>query len=1052
MVVAGLLASRLPSRAANSPAGRPVSFNRDVRPILAENCFTCHGQDAKARKAGLRLDVREEALRGGKSKKPAVVPGDPNASALVARLVTQDPEDVMPPKDSGKVVSPAQREMLRRWIAEGARYEGHWAFQPPARPEASPGLVRRSPGPGNTLDELAAARLSREGLQTSRPAPPEALLRRVSLDLVGLPPTLRELDDFQAAWRKDPEAAYGAAVDRLLASPHFGEKWARHWLDAARYADSDGYEKDLPRDQSPWRDWVIRALNADMPYDQFIVEQIAGDLLPNATQDQRIATGFLRNSMVNEEGAILAEQFRMDAMFDRMDCIGKSILGMSLQCGQCHSHKYDPLTQEEYYRMFAFLNDTYESTSWAYTSEQRAAIDRIHRETARLEAELKSRAADWASREREWEGRVRQAAIRWRPLEPVTLEWVGGLSHPEAMKDQSVITLGFRPTVGELWMVATNLGADRPTGLRLEALTHGDLPFGGPGRGAKGNFAISELEVEVRPLGKADAPWSRVTLQDATADFAEPEHRLEAPYRTGADDKRMVGPASFLIDGKEETAWGADRGPGRRHEDIQWVARFSPTNRWPEGPAEVKVQLKYRHGGTDAHGRHNQFLGRFRVSVTTDPNPAADGLTTEARLALAVPADGRSEAQRAALFTAWRQAAAAGEAGPARETTAAIDALWHDHPEGIPVLTLSARSPEQGRVTHILERGAWDKPRQPVEPGVPAFLPPLPALGARDRLAFGRWLVDPRSPTTARVFVNRVWQALFGLGLVETPEDFGVRAALPTQPDLLDWLAVEFMQPSTPGARPWGMKHLVRTIVLSRTYRQDSRISPTLQARDPQNRLLARGPRFRAESEVVRDIALSASGLLTDRVGGPSFYPPVPESMFALNFVKLDWNPAPAPERYRRSLYMFRRRSMPDPVMASLDAPNGDLACVRRVRSNTPLAALTQLNEPVFVEAAQALAQRILRDGGATETSRIVHGFRLCTGRSPTTAELRELRGLLGSRRQHIAEGWQGAGEVAFGGTPQPSKLPPGTTPTEAAAWTVVSRVLLNLDETITKQ
>ena len=896
-------------------AERPVSFNRDIRPIFADTCFTCHGQDARARKGGLRLDLREEALKGGKSHKAAVVPGRPEASDLVARLFTRDADEVMPPRDSGKEVTPAQRELLRRWVAEGAPYEGHWAFQPPEWPTPVKPQRFGSFSRGH-LDDLVLSRIEAEGLHPSKEAPPEILIRRVALDLTGIPPTLPEIDRFTREYRREGSPAYGRLVERLLASPHFGEKWARHWLDAARYSDSDGYEKDLPREQWAWRDWVIGALNSDMPYDRFIVEQIAGDLLPGATQAQRVATGFLRNGMVNEEGAILAEQFRMEGMFDRMDCIGKAILGMSLQCGQCHSHKYDPLTQEEYYRMFAFLNDTYEAQEWVYTPEQTQEIERIHRETARLEAEIRREVPDWSRRVEEWSARVAAGTPRWTHLVPLAPEWGGGLSHPESQPDNSILTLGFRPTSGELWFTATNLGSVRPTGLRLEALTHGDLPFGGPGRGSRGTFAISELEFEARPLGKADAPWKRIALQNATADFSEPERPIRAEYRNGNDDKRVVGPAAFLIDGRDETAWSPDRGPGRRHADVNWVAQVSPTNAWPEGPVEVKVLLKYRHGGNDGHGRQNEFLGRFRVSVTRDAGPAADGLTSEARRALAAPAAGRTPVQQGALFSAWRTAEGSA-LEPVARGNGAIEALWRSHPEGGTILNLRERDPEVARTTHLLDRGGWDKPRQQVEPGVPAFLPPLPDGAPRNRLGFARWLVDPRSPTAARVFVNRAWQALFGLGLVETPEDFGTRAPLPLHPELLDWLSMELVHPTAyaDGAGPWSLKHLLRVVVTSATYRQDSRAPAPVVGKDPRNRFLARGPRFRAEAEVVRDIALQAAGLLQEQVGGASFYPPVPESMFALNFVKIDWKTAPAPERYRRSVYLFRRRSMPDPVM-----------------------------------------------------------------------------------------------------------------------------------------
>ncbi|MBI4607173.1 MAG: DUF1553 domain-containing protein [Planctomycetes bacterium] len=947
----------------------------------------------------------------------------------------------------------------------------HWAFLPPERPPAPE--VRdprtrdgrpfevRSP-----IDAFVAARLVAEGLRPSGEAAPEVLCRRLHLDLIGLPPSPGELDDFVRAYEQAGEAAYHALVERLLGSPHFGERWARWWLDAARYADSDGYEKDMPRRQWTWRDWVIGAFNRDLPYDQFIVEQVAGDLLPGATQAQRVATGFLRNSMVNEEGAIVAEQFRMEAMFDRMDCLGKAVLGLTLQCGQCHSHKYDPLTQEEYYRMLAFLNDTHEATSWVYGPEQLRQVERVRKaiaeEEARLLAWLGGREGEWRERVAAWGEIVRRSVVPWEVLEPKEHEWIGGLAHPERLKDGSVLTLGFRPTHGELYVVAETRRAGL-TGLRLEALTHGDLPFGGPGRSSKGTFAVSEVELEARPLGSSGA-WTKVPLANATADFAQPEGPIDPFFRKGADDKRVVGPASFLVDGKEETAWGSDRGPGRRHRDLHAVLQIAAKEPlgWPEG-TELKVWLKFRHGGEDIHGRHSSFLGRLRLAVTAAPHPAADLAPRGVLEALRKERGARSAADEQAVLAAWRASLGAVEPRSSapdasipeavRASNARIEELWREHPEGDVVLNLVERPPDLARETFVLERGSWQRPVRNVEPGVPAFLHALPS-GAppATRLAFARWLADRRSPTTARVAVNRLWQALFGQGLVETPEDFGLRAAEPSHPEILDWLAVDLMEPGAGGGRPWSLKGLLRRVVESSTYRQASRATSDLLERDPRNRLLGRGPRFRAEAEVVRDIALSASGLIAHGLGGPSVFPPVPESVLALSFLKVDfWQTATGPERYRRSLYVFRRRSLPDPMLSSFDAPNGELACVRRVRSNTPLAALATLNEPVFVEAARALALRILRESGSADPDRAAYGFRLCTGRRPRAEEVAEVLGLLEASRKRIADGWIAPKEIAFEDPGNLPELPRDVTPAQAAAWTIAARVLLNLDETVTK-
>ena len=1022
-----------------------VNFNREIRPILSEHCLTCHGQDEKGRKASLRLDDRDAALKGGKSGKPAIAPGRPEGSELIARITTHDADDVMPPTDTKKPLSAAQIETLRRWITSGAEYQKHWAFIPPERPALPAQFKSKNESP---MDAFVSARLSVEKLRPSREAAPEVLCRRLHLDIVGLPPGPKDVDRFVAAFQKNREQAYHELVERLLASPQFGEKWARGWLDAARYADSDGYEKDLPRQQWAWRDWVIKAFNRDLPYNQFILEQIAGDLLPHATQDQRVATGFLRNGMVNEEGAILAEQFRTEGLIDRMDCLGKSVLGLTVQCAQCHSHKYDPLKHDEYYGLFALLNNDYESQSSVYTSEELQTIERIHQGIAGQEAKLRAAHPDWEVRLATWEEQQRQAAAIWTNLKPEEVVWIGGLAHPDILPDNSVLSLGFRPTSGELYVI-TRTALTNATGLRLEALTHGDLPFDGPGRSSKGTFAVSELYVEARPVGSTNA-WKRIALTNATADFATAEQPLEEFLRK-KDDKRVVGPASFLIDGKDDTAWSPDRGPGRRHADAQAVMQFA-TNGWASAAGtELKIWFKYRHGGEDAHGRQNQYLGRFRLALTTADNPKAAPLSAETIVALKLLKEKRTSEQQEQLFTAWRESV-----GEFQEFNDTIARLWAEHPEGGSVLNLTQRAPEFARTTHLLERGNWQKPGKEVSPGVPAFLNPLPAQSPLNRLTLAQWLVDRRAPTTARVLVNRTWAALWGNGLVETPEDFGIRAPLPAYPELLDWLAVEFMEPTAlPGesaAAPWSLKHLLRVLVTNATYRQSSRATPELLARDPRNQLLARGPRFRADAEVVRDIALSASGLLTDKQGGPSVFPPMPDGIFSLSFITVDfWKTATGPDRYRRSLYTFRRRSIPDPLLQSFDAPNGDVACVRRGRSNTPLAALASLNEPVFVEASQALALRALCEGGASDAERAAFAFRLCTGRRPKPVEVTEMLSLLNFAKQRAADGWISSREIGFIDAAKPPELPGNVTPTQTAAWAVVARVLLNLDETITK-
>ena len=1012
-----------------------VDYSRDIQPVLAEHCFHCHGQDDHARKGKLRLDQRESALRGGKSDGPAIVPGQPQKSALLARILSHDEDEIMPPPDEKKPLKPADIEKLKQWIYEGAPYAGHWAFEAPKK-------LQPPPGTQHPVDAFIRERLKREGLQPSPAATPEALCRRLHLDLIGLPPSPAALDAFaKEAASKGLDAAADALADALMKDRRFGEKWARHWLDVARYADSNGFEKDLPRDQWAWRDWVIGALNDDLPYDRFITEQIAGDLLPNATQAQRVATGFLPNSMLNEEGAIIPEEWRMEAMFDRMDAIGSGVLGLSLRCAQCHTHKFDPISHSEYFGLFAFINNTYDAKSWVYSKEGEQARDNVLAAIAKTRDELKKAHPDWETRMHAWEAEEwkRWQQVPWTNVKAEDTHSSSELNHPVVLPDDSILTLGHPTTGGDIHFFASPK-MENVTALRLEILTHGDLPMNGPGRSYKGSWALSELIVEAKPPG-ADK-WEKLRMKNATADFEEPAAGLEPEWSKSQEvhNTRLRGPVSFLVDDNRATGWRADRGPGRRNTESVAVVHFDKPLTFPEG-TKLKVALVIEHGN-GGNGNRNTMVGRFRVALTQAANAQVGTTPYAAILAMQTPRAQRTPEQQTAIFDAWLGAT------PAMKTfNDPIAKHWASYPEPLTsVMHLAERQPADARPTHRLDRGVWNQHREIVKPQVPAALHPLPEGTAADRLTFARWLVDQRSPLTARVAVNRLWQAVFGIGIVETAEDFGTRAPEPSNRELLDWLAVDFME------HGWSQKHLLRTLLSSATYRQSSKVSPALLERDPKNRLLARGPRFRTEAEAVRDIALSVSGLLSDKFGGPSIFPPVPQSVLDFNFFKPDyWKPAEDATRYSRALYVFRKRSMPDPVMNTFDAPTGDAACTRRPRSNSPLAALTAMNEPIFVEAAQALALRVLREGGPDDISRIQHAFRLCTSRPPTDKEIAELQKLLQSRRDRLKKGELKANDIAFSGLTKPSDIPPDATPNEIAAWAIVARVLLNLDETITK-
>ena len=943
LLIAAIAFACASGRAADQASS--VNFARDVRPILANNCFHCHGPDAAERKADLRLDIWESAgdLHGAQA---VIDSKNPDKSELLKRITTEDADEHMPPADSGKMLRPDQVKILQQWVKGGGKYEQHWAFVAPKRPEVP--TVKNQAWVRNPIDAFVLARLEHEGLEPTPSANSNTLLRRMSLDLVGLPPSLDELAAFE---RDGGERAYQREIERLLASPHYGERWGRIWLDVARYADSDGFEKDKPRFVWMYRDWVINALNQDMPYNEFVIEQIAGDLLPHPTQDQMVATGFLRNSMINEEGGIDPEQFRMEAMYDRMDAIGKGILGLTIQCAQCHTHKYDPLTQTEYYRMFAFLNNCHEAQIAVYTCEQQDEWKAAEKLIGKIEERLRSANPDWRERMAGWEQNIRQEKLpEWTVLKTEHLD-EGGQKYYE-MDDGSTIAAGYAPTIHAPEFRA-NVKPAKISAFRLELLNDQDLPRGGPGRSIYGTCALTEFQVEATPL---DHPDQQIKLKfsKATADVNPPERELEKIFDNRSGQRRVTGPISFANDGNNTTAWGIDIGPGR--SNVPRNAVFT-LDKPLEAPAGVRLTFKLvqNHGGWNSDDNQNNNLGRFRFAMTPAENAAADPIPADMRAIVQISADKRTAEQTAQLFSYWRTTVPEWQ-----EENRRIEALWQSHPQGATQLALEER--ESVRSTHRLERGNFLAPAEKVSPGVPAFLPPLEqddkTKPTASRLDFARWLADRRSPTTARSIVNRIWQAYFGTGLVATAEDLGSQGESPSHPELLDWLAVELMDHN------WSLKHIQRLIVSSATYRQSSHVSPQMLERDPANRLQARGPRYRVDAENVRDVALAASGLLNPAVGGPSVFPPAPEFLFQppASYGPKTWNVDTGPDRFRRALYTFRFRSVPYPMLQTFDAPIGEIACARRARSNTPLQALTTLNEPLFVECARALAVKFRRE------------------------------------------------------------------------------------------
>ena len=750
-------------------------------------------------------------------------------------------------------------------------------------------------------------------------------------------------------------------------------------------------------------------------------------------------------------------------MFDRMDAIGKSILGLTIQCTQCHSHKYDPMTHEEYYRLFAFLNNDHEEQRVVYTREELVKIAGLKGQMAEIERQLKQQFPDWQERLEAWEAATQAknpTSGKSDENGALNSEWTtltlansgdNGQRYFD-MGDGSILAQGYAPT-----KYSTMLrGTTNQTGLmavRLELLNDPNLPCGGPGRSFMGTSALTEISVEVV---ESSHPENKRTIKfvRATADYGNPERELEPNFYDKSNKRRVTGPVDFAIDGNDDTAWGIDAGPSRRNVPRNAVFVADQPFGY-EGGTTLNIALKQNHGGWNSDDHMNNNLGRFRLSVTTAVNAEADRVPKSVREVLVVPRAQRTTEQTDTVFSFWQTTVP-----EFQSVNDQIEALWREWPVGSTTLTLQHR--QVPRETRVLKRGDFLKPEKPVKPGVPAFLHPLRNEGEPqdlNRLTLAKWLVDRRSPTTARVIVNRIWQSYFGTGLVGTPEDLGTQSEPPSHSELLDWLAVELMEPTLmlPGEtirKPWSLKHLHRLILGSSLYHQSSYVTQELFERDQFNRLLARGPRIRVEGEVVRDIALSASGLLNGKLGGPSVFTPAPAFLFLppASYGPFTWTDATGPDRYRRGLYTFRRRSTPYPMLTNFDVPNADFSCVRRPRSNTPLQALTTLNETLFMEAARGLAILTIKEGGADENAQLTFAFRRCVSRFPSQAEHRMLIAMLAQQKARFQANAAKPWDLAANDPEHPPELPMGATPADAAAWTVVSRILLNLDETLTKE
>jgi len=981
-------------------AAAPVDFDRQVRPIFELRCYECHGE--KKQKSGIRFDQRDTVLHGGDSGKPLVTAGKSAESILIQKVTSADPDEVMPPK--GERLTSEQVATLKAWIDEGAQWpekvtekKPHWAYVKPIQPPLP--KVKDASWPINGIDHFVLARLEKEALRPTSTADAAVLLRRVSLDLIGLPPTVEEVEMFL----KDTSThAYENAVDRLLNSPHYGERWARPWLDLARYADTQGYEKDNRRTMWPYRDWVIKALNENMPFDQFTIEQMAGDMLPNATQEQKVATGFHRNTMTNTEGGTDNEEFRHEAIIDRINTTMSVWMGTTFSCAQCHNHKYDPFTAKDYYNFYAFLNHTADVDYDDEKPTMKVMEPWEERELARLRETVKAAKTQLdeaaalpgiAESQREWEMKAASALTDWRVLDPVTWSSKGGATLTKT--ESKSLLAGGTNAASDVYMVTARPGAGRITGFRLEVLETGDEKV--LGRASNGSFVLSKFEIE--------SDSKQVPLKAAAAEYSQDKY-----------------PATNLLAGTGN-GWAVDSADKKLR--VRRSVCFEP-----EKPLEIadgatlKFILRHDSKFPDAN------VARFRLYATTGGDPLLLA-QVPAELRPALLAESRNDSDREKLKKHYISVAP--ELSKWRDALAKAQGTEKKHYDAIPITSVMEELKEP-RETFFRPRGAYLSKGDKVQPGTPAILHPFNAGYPSNRVGLAYWLVDTNNPLTARVIVNRFWEQYFGRGIMEVVEDFGTQSEPPSHPELLDWLATHFMDSG------WDMKAIHKLIVMSATYRQSSKAPSDLHQRDPYNRLYARGPRVRLEAEMIRDQALVVSGLLSRKVGGPSVFPPQPEGLWQVVYSGDKWDTSKGENKYRRGLYTFWRRTIPHPAMTTFDAPSREFCVLRRSRSNTPLQALTVLNDAGYVEAAQALARRVIGRSCVKDSAELA--FRLCLTRKPTSAELDRLVKLYETELSHYRDNVDAAKKISGSSESNAAEL---------AAWTVVGNVLLNLDEMITK-
>ncbi len=1171
-------AATVPDKGAKTAA--KIDFVRDIRPILSANCFTCHGQDEKQRKARLRLDVRENAIKPAKSGDIAIVPGDLARSKLVERITSHDPDETMPPPKSKKTLTAPQIDLLKRWIADGADYKGHWAFLKPERP-AVPPIQNSKFKIQNPVDAFVLARLEKERLNPSPEADRVTLVRRVTLDLTGLPPTPAEVDAFVAD--KSPDA-YNKVVDRLLKSPRYGEQMARYWLDAARYADSHGFHIDSERSLWKYRDWVVEAFNKNMPFDQFTVEQLAGDLLPEPTVEQKIGSGFVRCNMSTGEGGAIVEEYQAKYTFDRVETTATMWMGLTLTCARCHTHKYDPIQNREYYGLYAFFNNLNESVMDGNAPNPDPIVRVPAPEQTRRQEELKKLISGGRAKidapmpgldqaQVEWQSKWNEKlSAGWTPLAAAKAKSsLTNGANLRALDDQSILAEGDNPE-SDTYEIKFKLDAGSLAAVRLETLPHDTLPRKGAARAEDGRFRLSEFEAELvansldtnsKPKklkftqtvadtaeagfeiakaidGKADTGWG--VAADAVGEPHVALFALGEPVKVTTNSELRV---TLRYDAsKSKRAIGHFRIAAAQNDDLVRLLNPPKLEPWQvlgpfktEGlqqgftntfPPEKEVDLKKTYAGVreeikwnakadfedgkanqlvqDLHGIHGAYFlhrtltvpaarqldlalraddalklwvngklvgerpedkpdagllrvtvdlrkgeNKFLLKVVTVQGAAYFTFDPKLGDAESVPADVAailattkklSGPQQTKVRNFYRREHSADfkktfdGVEKAKEEETAID-------KAIPS-TMVAKEADKMRETFMLVRGEYDKKGDKVPPGLPAIFPPLPAGAPTNRLGLAMWLSSPEHPLPARVTMNRFWQQYFGVGIVKTTEDFGVQSDAPSHPELLDWLATEFIRTG------WDVKRMQRIIVTSATYRQSSKLTADSRARDPENRLLARGPRFRADGEVVRDTALFVSGLLSEKQGGKAVKPYEPGGLWeAVSFNNSQkYVQDKGDGNYRRSLYTYWKRQSPPPNMLIFDAPTREYCVVRRPRTNTPLQALVLLNDPQFVEASRAFGQRILREGGKSTASRIGFAFRQATGRAPGADELKVIEDVYKHQLATFLKDKEAAKKLLAVGAFQADA---SLDQSELAAWATIASMIMNLDETVTK-